>query len=134
MLEDIINKCEKVEDIEKYFNNDNNDFNYFITDFSKKVIENILRQKDVYGENGEGIAFEILIDYLKIFLKYILNISDENSFKLFPMINLIKEILENKNDFFKPNPIREKNPNSKKYISVEEFNELFLKKKNKINI
>ena len=135
MLQDILNKCENVEEIENYFNNDNEDFNFFITKFSKKVVPNILKQGVVYGENGEEIAFDILIDYLKIFLKYILSTTDENNYKLFPMFESIKEIFDNTKSYYKSNASsREKNPNSKKFIPVEEFNELFLKKKNNINI
>ena len=131
MLQDILNKCENVEDIEKYFNNDNEDFNYFITQFTKQVVPNILRQSIVFGENGEDIAFDILIDYLKIFLKYFLSNTDVNSSKLFPMFESIKEIFDNTKSYYKLNvsSSREKNPNSKKFISVEEFNDSFLKKK-----
>ena len=134
MLQDILNKCENVEDIEKYFNNDNEDFNYFITQFTKQVVPNILRQSIVFGENGEDIAFDILIDYLKIFLKYFLSTTDVNSSKLFPMFESIKEIFDNTKSYYKLNPSsREKNPNSKKFISVEDFNDLFLKKKKILN-
>ena len=33
MLQDILNKCENVEEIENYFNNDNEDFNFFINKY-----------------------------------------------------------------------------------------------------
>ena len=118
LLSDIINKCEKIEDIENYFNNNQDDFDYFINTFSKQVIQNILRQNIVYGENGEDKAFEVLIDYLKIFIKFILNHNDKNNIKLYPLLELIKEIFDDTKSYYKPYPyLQEKNPNSKKFIS-----------------
>jgi len=135
LLSDIINKCEKIEDIENYFNNNQDDFDYFINTFTKQVIQNILRQNIVYGENGEDKAFDVLIDYLKIFLKFILNHNDKNNIKLFPLIEYIKEIFDDSKSYYKPYPyLQEKNPNSKKFISYQTYNEMYLKKKNNITV
>ena len=135
LLSDIINKCEKIEDIENYFKNSQEDFDYFINTFSKQVIQNILRQNIVYGENGEDKAFEVLIDYLKIFIKFILNHNDKNNIKLYPLLELIKEIFDDSKSYYKPHPyLQEKNPNSKKFISYQTYNEMYLKKKINITI
>ena len=132
-LQEIISKCNSIEDIENYFNN-NKDFDYFLNHFSKNVIEILLRQNIIYGENGEEKAFEVLLDYINIFIKYILNPKDKYLYKLNPLLEYIKEIFDDSKYFYKQYHIKEKNPNSKKYISYQKYNELFLKKKNEINI
>ena len=43
LLSDIINKCEKIEDIENYFNNNQDDFDYFINTFTKLPYRSINR-------------------------------------------------------------------------------------------
>ena len=130
-LEDILTKCESEEDIENYFHN-KDDFNYFINKFSKQIIQSILKQYKIIGENGEDKAFQLLIDYLKIFLKYILNSNDKNSIKLYTILDNINEIFDISKNFYKSE--YNINSNSKKSITYQKYNEIFLKKKNKIKI
>ena len=133
LLKDIINKCNKIEEIENYFNNNNEDLDYFINDFSKKVIEYILRQNIIFGENGDEMAFQVLLDYIIFLIKYILN--NDNNNKFYPMIEIIKEIFDDSKVYYKSSiNSREKNPTSKKNISLEKFNEMFLKRKLNLNI
>ena len=132
-LEDILNKCESEDDIENYFNN-KDEFNYFINKFSKQIIQSILKQYKIYGENGEDKAFEILIDYLKIFLKYIMNSNGKNQIKLHNILDYINEIFDMSKNFYKSQSNYLNESNSKKSITYQRYNELFLKKKNKIKI
>ena len=132
-LEDILNKCESEDDIENYFNN-KDEFNYFINKFSKQIIQSILKQFKIIGENGQDKALEILIDYLKIFLKYILNSNDKNSLKLYKILDYINEIFNISKNFYNSESHYISNSNSKKSITYQRYNELFLIKKNKIKI
>ena len=65
ILEEIKNK----DKIEIAFEN-LQDFHYFINKFSKDVITNILRQNIVFGNNGDSVAYETLLNYLQIFIKF----------------------------------------------------------------
>ena len=66
MLKEIFKK----ESIEEYFSNDEKILAYFMGDFMKEVLENILTQKKIYGENGDEIALELLFHIYKLFLKF----------------------------------------------------------------
>ena len=134
-LESIL-QCKSIEEIEsKIFENNKENFNLFLNKFSKDVITNILRQNIVYGINGEDIAFEILKDYIKILNKFILTSNDENSFKLTPLISYYTEIFDLRKNFYGISQNqKEKDPNSKKLMSADEFNCLHLIKKNSANL
>ena len=82
-LTQIINNNETIKDIEsKFFNNNEEYFTYFIQEFSPKSTKYLLLQNIVYGENGEDKALEVLLDYCKFFLKFMLNNSDNDKSKL----------------------------------------------------
>ncbi len=116
ILEDILTK----DSLEEFFNNNQSDFEYFINKFSHIVISNILRQPIIFGKNGDDVAFNILVKYLKIFTKY-LHIN-----KYFPLFDCIKEVFESNKSFYKGALIK-REKNEKKYISAEKFNVKYLK-------
>ena len=98
-LNEILKK-ESIEEIEsQIFNNNENCFEYFLNEFSKNVITNLLKQTVVYGENGEDCAFEVLLDYTKIFLK-ILTLNDKKIYKFYNILETIKEIFDDNQNFY----------------------------------
>jgi ubiquitin carboxyl-terminal hydrolase 34 len=91
ILEEILNS----NSIEEYFKNEQTDIDYFIKKFSKETINNILRQHFVYGENGDDVALNVLLIYLKIFLKFL------DKAQYIPLWESIKEIFDPSKAFYK---------------------------------
>ena len=120
-LNEILKK-ESIEEIEsQIFYNNENCFEYFLNEFSKNVITNLLKQTVVYGENGEDCAFEVLLDYTKIFLK-ILTLNDKKIYKFYNILETIKEIFDDNQNFYNLTNYyyyyKCKNPNSKKIYKI----------------
>ena len=132
-LNEILKKNTMEEIESQIFNNNENHFEYFSNEFSKNVISNLLKQTVVFGENGEDCAFDVLLDYSKIFLK-LLTLNDKNIFKFYNILEPIKEIFDNTKDFYNLSnyQYKDKNPNSKKKIEYNKYNEQYLRKKNEI--
>jgi len=114
ILEDILKK----DSIEEYFENNQSDTDYFINKFTSNVTNNILRQHYVYGPCGDDVAYHILIQYLKIFNKF-LHLS-----RYTPLFNTVKEIFEcNKYYYRGMNYYNNgKSMNEKKQYSAEQYN------------
>ena len=112
ILKEILNK----ETIESYFENET-DFDYFLKKFSHEVIQNILRQYNVYGTNGDDIAFELLLSFVRIFLKFF-----EKPAYL-PLWESVKEIFDPMKSFYKSVQYsNNRNLNERKQISADKFN------------
>jgi hypothetical protein len=90
ILEQILNS----DTIELFFENES-DYDYFIKKFSKEVINNILRQHFVFGENGDDVALQVIELYLKIFLKFM----DKTQY--IPLWDSIKEIFDSSKAYYK---------------------------------
>ena len=56
--------------LEDYFSNSKKDLEYFMGDFSKEVIENILRQPALFGDNGDEIALDLLYHFVRLFMQF----------------------------------------------------------------
>ncbi len=117
ILEDILN-CKSIEE---YFENIETDFDYFIKKFSKENINNILRQHYIYGENGDEIASNILLLYLKLFLKF------HHFNNYIPLWESVKEIFDSSKPYYKGmgfnmNSKIDQNKRFKKQMSAESFN------------
>jgi hypothetical protein len=91
ILEQILEK----DSIEASFENDAETFEYFIKKFSKETISNILRQHFIYGENGDDVALEVLVLYLKIFLKFL------EKPQYIPLWDSVKEIFDTNKSYYK---------------------------------
>ena len=64
----ILNILNKDISLEEVFNNDDKLLQYFMNDFMKEVISNILLQPIVYGKNGDDIALNLLFHIYKLFV------------------------------------------------------------------
>ena len=104
------------------------DFYYFIGDFTKEVIEYILRQDIIYGDNGHDLALDMLFHFVKLFFKFHKNKEYSNLFEN------IRKIFTPSSSYYIPSPYKEeKNP--KKVITYKKFNEEFCEKfKNEKNV
>ena len=89
ILKEILTK----DSIEEFFNNDQENFTYFSKPFMNEVINMLLYQGKIYGENGDEVALEVLLNIFKLFLKFHKNNNYANLFEI------IRTIFENK-DFF----------------------------------
>ena len=133
-LTQLINNNYTVNDIEsKFFNNNEEYFTYFIRNFSLNTSKYLLYQNHVYGENGEEKAFEVLLDYCKFFLKFMLNNSDNDKFKLSNFLETIKLIFNNSNNFYGNNNYYNNNYYNNN-IDYNKYNEEYLPKKNQLSI
>lgn len=117
ILDEILN-CNSIEE---YFENIETDFDYFIKKFSKESINNILRQHYIYGENGDEIASNVLLLYLKLFLKFY----HFNNY--IPLWESVKEIFDSSKPYYKGmgfnmNSKVDQNKRFKKQMSAECFN------------
>ena len=66
ILKDILSK----ESIEEYFSNNQDDIIYFLQTFLNESLYYILRAFTIYGENGDQIGLEILLNIFNIFIKF----------------------------------------------------------------
>ena len=66
----IIENILKCDTLEEYFNNNTTTLTYFMGDFLKEVINNILIQPIIYGENGDQIAINLLYHIFLLFMKF----------------------------------------------------------------
>jgi hypothetical protein len=117
ILEEILN-CSSIEE---YFEKNESDFDYFIKKFSKECINNILRQHYVYGENGDEIASNVLLIYLKLFLKFY----HFNNY--IPLWDSVKEIFDSSKPYYKGMGFNmaskiDQDKRLKKQMSAEYFN------------
>lgn len=115
-LTDILKQILTKDSIESYFENES-DFDYFIKKFSHEVISNILRQYNVIGANGDDVAFELLLAYVNIFLKFL----DKPAYS--PLWDSVKEIFDPMKSFYKCLQYSSnKTTNEKKLINADKFN------------
>lgn len=110
----ILEKILEKNTIEEYFDGNESDIQYFITKFSASVISNILKQYSVYGRNGDDVAYQVLLQYLKLFDKFLHNP------KYLPLFSSIKEIFEWNKNFYRGYALA--TVKSKKNLSADEYN------------
>ena len=114
------------DSLEEALNQDEKILQYFMTEFMKDVIYNITIQPIVYGENGDDIALELLINIYKLFLKFHKNTKYS---PLFEKIRNIINIEKGNSRFFAP-PNKNKNDsikidNPKRRYNYYKFNNEF---------
>ena len=107
---EIINGIMIMDSIEDYFLNDKNDLNFFMGEFSKVVISNILSQPVIYGEDGDQIGLNLLFHYIKLFMKF----HNKKEYSLL-FENVRKIFVDNISKYF----FNPKAPKFKKEISQE---------------
>lgn len=122
---------ESNESLEHNFNDNEPAFQYFITEFLKEIITNILSQYIVYGEDGDEIAVDLLYHIYKLFLKFHKNV------KYAPMFEAIRNMLKDENasmpNFFKFcfehnfSNQNQKIQNPKRNYNCSNFNHIFYK-------
>ena len=107
--------------LEDYFLKNKTDLDYFMGEFTKEVISNILIQPIVYGENGDDIALDLIFHYIKLFMHFHKN--KEYS----PLFEKIKKIFDKENySYFRPHERNyKKELNPKKENTYEQFNNEF---------
>lgn len=110
----ILDEIGSKESIESYFENES-DTEYFLKKFTPETIKNILRQNVVVGNDGEEIALELLLAYLRLFTKFF----DKPYFSLFESV---KEIFDYSKNFYKSSYYATKSNNEKKHMSADKFN------------
>ena len=108
---EILKSILKKDTIEEYFKENKDTFTYFMETFVKGVINMITLQQKVYGENGDDIALELLLNIFKLFLKYhknseysalfdkIRNIFNQNHFFNYHTYNKRCDLMEFNSEF-----------------------------------
>jgi hypothetical protein len=121
----LLNKIEESESIEAFFKKEEgtqSDFEYFMKNFSRETINNILKQHFVYGENGDDVALEVLMCYLRILVKFL---NQTKPIYIF-LFESIKEIFDSTKYFYKPtifgNMRIDADRRTKKQMTSEFFN------------
>ena len=122
---DILKEILTKDSIEDYFSNNEADIAYFTGDFIKETLDYILKAYTIFGENGDQIGLEILINLYNLFLKFHKNKKYSNIF------NIIRSIFNYhtmKYNFFEGSPRDEKNPIKKYYYNKfnSEYNSEFI--------
>jgi len=114
ILEELLSK----DSIEEFFNNNQSDTDYFLTKFTSNVTSNILKQHYVYGPNGDDIVFHVLLQYLKIFNKF-LHLS-----RYLSLFDSIKEIFDCNKYYYRGMVYYNngKTLNEKKQITSDQYN------------
>ena len=129
---EMINGMLVMTSLEDYFLNDKVDLEYFMGEFSKEVLTNILLQPIIFGENGDQIGLDLLYHYIKLFMKFHKKKEYSNLFE-----NIRKIFSKpNSNQFFNPKAHSfKKEINKKKKFNYDKFNDEYCKdfKKDTIN-
>ena len=128
LLTNMLNEMLTKDSLEEYFSNDEQVLNFFMNDFYKDVIQNILIQPKIYGEDGDKIAMELLLNTYKLFLKF------HKNNKYASLFERIREIFHSNShrSYFKNDDSKNDNP-TKKY-DCSKFNEVYNSKFIKTNI
>lgn len=113
-----INEEEKT--LEEFFNHNEKELNYFMKDFLDEIVNRILSQSHISGDDGDDIALELLYQIYRIFENFHYNSDYFQAFKI------IQIIFNKKNKFYLPN-LKSKNINQKKNITFHKFNSEFCK-------
>ena len=122
-LYSILDEILKKDTIEEYFQNNASDVQYFLNKFTTETVSNILRQPFVYGPNGDDVAFSVLQQYLRIFLKFMNNPNYAH------LWDSIKDIFDSAKSYYKGTSYTNTRIlNENKIISAEKFNERILPK------
>ena len=115
--------------LEEYFSNNKSDLDYFMGNFSKEVIANVLQQPVVYGDNGDEIALNLLYSFIKLFMHF------HKNREYAPLFEKIRQIFnkDNSNSFFYSYNSFKKEISPQKRYTYEQFNDQFCKEfKNEI--
>ena len=110
-----------MESIEEYFSNNKSDLNYFMGEFSREVLQYILHQYFVYGENGNELALELLFHFVELFFKFHKN-KEYNV-----LFENIRTIFNPNSNFYTPSRYK-KEKNQKKLYTYQQFNEEYCDK------
>ena len=105
-----------MESIEEYFSNNKTDFYYFMGDFTKDVITYILHQEFVYGENGNELALDLLLNFVELFFKFHKNKDYTNLFEN------IHKIFDSSSSYYTPSRFKAEK-DTKKLYTPQQFNE-----------
>ena len=112
--EEILNK----DTLESYFQSQN-DFQYFINQFTEEIISNILKERPVPGQNGDDIALTLLTNYILFYTKF------HNENQLIPFWNKIRNIFKSSAHYFLQGNTHQYGqlfPNPKRTLNAHEFN------------
>ena len=112
--------------LEEYFSNNKKDLDYFMGNFSKEVISNIMIQPVIFGDNGDEIGLDLLYHFIKLFFQF------HNNKEYSPLFEKIRNIFAKNcyyNSFFSPNSRSHKKENNpEKEYTNSIFNEQYCKK------
>ena len=118
-LTKIIKEMLTKETLEEYFSNNEEVLNYFMGDCMQEVIQYILIQPIIFGDNGDEIGLELLTNINKLFLKF------HKNKKYAPLFEKIRTIFNDRTtrSFFSSDDNKNNNP-IKKY-DIAKFNAVY---------
>ena len=70
LLTKMLKEIQAKDSLEEYFSNNEEDLSFFMGDCLKDILSNILRQSVIFGENGDEIGLELLLNIYKLFQKF----------------------------------------------------------------
>ena len=128
MLQEILSK----NSLEEYFTNPTT-LNYFMTEFLQDVINNILIQPIIYGEDGDQIALELLYNIFLLFMKFHKNLNYSHLFErvrsIFHKDGSCSFFSKSDNSYYQSKEVRPE----KKY-NFAKFNEIYCSNFKKVNM
>ena len=105
----MLKEMQTKESLEEYFSNDEQTLTEFKGEILQEIVGNILIQPKIYGDNGEEIALNLLLNLFKLFLKFHKN---SNYSPIFEKIRYIFHQEHGSNSFFSNHTYED---NEKKY-------------------
>ena len=108
------------DNLEEYFSNNEKDLSLFMGDCLQEIINHILIQPIIYGDNGDSIGVNLLFYIFKLFLKF------HKNKKYAPLFERIRNIFNNKehsNSFFTSHRYQDREDENKH--DYQNFNEQF---------
>ena len=90
LLTKMLKEMQAKDSLEEYFSNNEEDLSFFMGDYLKDILSNILSQPVIFGENGDEIGLELLLNIYKLFQKF------HKNKKYAPLFKNIRKIFDQK--------------------------------------
>ena len=120
LLTKMLKEMQAKDSLEEYFSNNEEDLSFFMGDYLKDILSNILSQPVIFGENGDEIGLELLLNIYKLFQKF------HKNKKYAPLFKNIRKIFDQKKKYAFFSYTDQRNINPVKKYNYMKFNKTYI--------